>query len=603
LNGYLLIPLLAATVCTVLAVAMVSEDPRSPLNRRTGLLFAGAAWWAGCELLWNTATDPHTALLLVRVSSLGWAAIGPLALDALVIVGERPAPAARRVLPTLYGVSAAFGLLFVATGSAHSAVVRTAWGWAYVPTPIFLVFYLYTLACVVAGLAIAFRALASSSSPVERSMIRGMAFGASIPLFIASLTDVILPILGIQTVRLATASFACLGAAVAWTGGRHGHALLVPGALAREVLDTIPDGVALLTLEGRVRSVNPEMARLLGRPPAALEGLALFERMRGLDTDAADAGGDCTLESFTGRPIPVSAASRTLVDKRGLPFGRMLVLRDTREVTDLRRRLVMAGRLAAVGELAAGIAHEINNPIAFIGSNLQTLREYWGDLAKDAGRDAPLGEEARDGEELIEECLEGIARVKQIVHDVKGFAHAGEERSFVNVNGLVDAALRVARPLFPLNARLEQILSDVPLVRASARHLQQVFLNLLTNAAQAIAPDGRIRASTARRPDGVLVRISDDGCGMPAEVLDRVFDPFFTTKQVGEGTGLGLAISYQIVRSHGGEIEIDSAPGKGTEVRVFLPIEAGLEASKEEGGRPMSGRHEEREASADERTA
>ena len=592
LNGYLLIPLLAAAVCTVLAVALVSEDPENPLNRRVGLLFAGSAWWAGCEVLWNTATDPGAALTLIRISSLGWIGIGPLALDALITVAEQPAPRARRALPYLYAVSAGFGLMFALTDVAYRGVVRTSWGWGYEPGLAFALFYVYTFVCVVTGLYYALTTLATTSSPVERSMIRWMTFGASIPLCVASLTDVILPLLGVQSVRLATASFACLGAAVAWTAGRHGHALLVPGVLAREVLDTIPDGVALLTLEGHVRSANPEMARLLGRPPEALEGVALLERIRGLDVAAADAGGDCTLEAYTGRLVPVSAASRTLIDKRGQAFGRMLVLRDSREVTDLRRRLVMAGRLAAVGELAAGIAHEINNPIAFIGSNLQTLREYWGDLAKEAGRDHALGDEARDGEELIEECLEGIARVKQIVHDVKGFAHAGEERSFVNVNGLVDAALRVARPLFPLNARLEQILSDVPLVRASARHLQQVFLNLLTNAAQAIGPSGRIRASTARREGGVLVRISDDGCGMPADVLDRVFDPFFTTKEVGEGTGLGLAISYQIVRSHGGEIEIHSAPGQGTEVRVFIPLEGGAERSNTEGVQPMSERHE-----------
>jgi signal transduction histidine kinase len=578
LNGYLLIPLFAATVCTVLAVALVTQDPTNPINRRTGLLFAGSAWWAGCELLWNTATDPDTALFLVRISSLGWAAIGPLALDVFVRVSEQPAQRVRRALPALYATSAIFALLFTTTDLAHRGVTPAPWGWSYEPGVGFLVFYVFTLACVVAGLQHALATLLRTPSAVERSMIRWTAFGTSIPLLIASLTDVVLPLLGVQTVRLATTSFACLGAAIAWTSGRHGHALLEPGALAREVLDTIPDGVALLTLDGRVRGVNPEMQRLLGREARELTGLPILSRIRGLDVTLDGAGGDCTLDSFGGGAIPVSAASRTLVDKRGLPFGRMLVLRDSREVSDLRRRLVMAGRLAAVGELAAGIAHEINNPIAFIGSNLQTLREYWADLAKETGREVAFGEQARDGEELIEECLEGIARVKQIVHDVKGFAHAGEERSFVNVNLLVDAALRVARPLFPPNARLEQILSDVPHVRASARHIQQVFLNLLTNAAQAIGPDGRIRAQTARRADGVLVRITDDGCGMPSDVVDRVFDPFFTTKEVGEGTGLGLAISYQIVRSHGGGIEIDSAPGKGTEVRVFLPVEGGPEA-------------------------
>jgi signal transduction histidine kinase len=574
LNGYLLIPLFAATVCTVLAVALILEDARSPVNQRICAVFAGCAWWAGCELLWNTATDPHAALLLVRISSLGWAAIGPLALDVFLRVAERPAPRLRKALPFLYGISALFALLFSTTDFSHRGVAPAPWGWSYQPGPLFFVFYLFTFACVVLGLQHALKTLIATPSAVERAMIRWTTLGTAVPLVVASLTDAILPLLGYDTVRLATASFAVLGLAIAWTSNRYGHALLVPGALAREVLDTIPDGVALLTLDGHVRQVNPEMARLLGRAPRDLEGVALLARLRGFDPGPVKTSGDCTLESFIGGAIPVSAASRVLIDKRGQPFGRMLVLRDSREVTDLRRRLVMAGRLAAVGELAAGIAHEINNPIAFVGSNLQTLREYWIELAKDPR----LGEPARDGEDLIEECLEGIARVKQIVHDVKGFAHAGEERAFVNVNSLVDAAIRVARPLIPPNARVEQILSDVPHVRASARHIQQVFLNLLTNAAQAIEPEGKIRTQTARRDDGVLVRIADDGCGMPAEVLDRVFDPFFTTKEVGEGTGLGLAISYQIVRSHGGEIEIDSTPGKGTTVSVFLPHEGNPEA-------------------------
>ena len=188
----------------------------------------------------------------------------------------------------------------------------------------------------------------------------------------------------------------------------------------------------------------------------------------------------------------------------------------------------------------------------------------------------------RDGEDLIEECLEGIERVKLIVHDVKGFAHADEERAFVDVNALLDSALRVARPLLPATARLERILSDVPHVRASARHVQQVFLNLLTNAAQAIGPAGTIRVQTERVREGVAVRVSDDGCGMAPEVLERVFDPFFTTKGVGEGTGLGLAISYQIVQGHGGEIRIESAPGRGTRVHVYLPGDGAPEGADPE---------------------
>ena len=250
----------------------------------------------------------------------------PLALDVFMRVSEHPSPAARRALPFLYGTSAVFALLFTTTDLLGTAsILRVPWGWSYEPGPTFLVFYLYTLACVAFGFQQAFATFVTTTSPVERSMIRWTTFGTSIPLCIASMTDVILPLLGIQTVRLATLSFACLGAAVAWASARYGHALLSPGALAREVLDTIPDGVALLTLDGSVREVNPEMARLLGRPPKALVGVSLLERLRGFDTSAADGGGgDCTLDSFSGTLIPVSAASRPLIDKSGLLFGRML---------------------------------------------------------------------------------------------------------------------------------------------------------------------------------------------------------------------------------------------------------------------------------------
>jgi len=582
-NLLLLIPLFAATASTVLAVAILALDPRNRLNRRASLLVAGAAWWALCEVLWNTASDPQVALRLVRLSCLGWVALGPLGLDVLLAAAGRPAHRERRALPWLYGLAGLYALVILATDRIHTGVVRTEWGWGYELGAPYLLFYPFVTGCLLVGLRGALKTLRSSASPAERAQLLWFAVGITVPLVVASVTDGLLPLLGIQVVHLATSSFAFLGATIAWSIHRHGYSLLAPSAFAREILDTIPDGVALLTLDGRIRSVNPELARLLGRPAAELEGVSLAERLRGSDLDVAAEGAvsECELESFAGGPIPVSAASRLLRDKQGLPLGRVLVLQDTREVADLRRRLVTAGRLAAVGELAAGIAHEINNPIAFVASNLSTLRDYWIELAKRQG-DSEAAERMRDGEELIEECLEGIDRVKLIVHDVKGFAHAGEERAFVDVNALLDSALRVARPLLPSAARLERILSDVPHVRASARHVQQVFLNLLTNAAQAIGPAGSIRVQTERVQEGVAVRFTDDGCGMTPEVLERVFDPFFTTKEVGEGTGLGLAISYQIVRGHGGEIRIESNPGRGTRVHVFLPIDGAPEGSEPE---------------------
>ena len=591
MNGYLLIPLLAATASTIMAVAILIQDPRSRLNRRACLLVSGAAFWALCEVLWNSARDAETALALVRLSSIGWVALGPLGLDVLLEVAGRPAPRARRALPWLYGLAGVFLAVVLTTDWIHERAVPAAWGFAYELGPAYALFYPFTVGSLLVGLRAAAEALRSSASPAERAQLRWIALGVTVPLVVAGATDGLLPLLGIQVVHLATASFAFLGATIVWSIQRYGYSLLAPSAFAREILDTIPDGVALLTLDGRVRSANPGLGRLLGREPFELAGVALDGRLRGARLEDAVEGAvwECELVPFDGAPLPVSAAARLLRDKQGLPLGRVLALRDVREVTDLRRRLVTAGRLAAVGELAAGIAHEINNPIAFVRSNLGTLREYWADLAKQARDEARSGELVCDGAELIDECLEGIERVGLIVHDVKGLTHSGEERTLVDVNLLLDSAVRVARPQIPGTARLERQYSDLPHVRASARHLQQVFLNLLTNASQAIGPSGAIRVRTARAGHGVEVRVEDDGCGIAPEALDRVFDPFFTTKSVGEGTGLGLAICYEIVRSHGGDIRIESTPGRGTRVDVFLPAEPAGEGPEPEPGAQTGG--------------
>jgi len=596
LNAYLLLPLFAAVACTVLAVVILAQDPHSPRNRRACALIAGAAFWALCEVLWNTATDAETALFLVRVSSVGWVAIGPLGLSVMLDVASSPAPRARRALPWLYAASAAFLVAVLATDWIHERVVPTPWGWGYELEPAYLVFYPFTLGCLLAGLRIAASALRRSASPAERSQLQWIALGVTVPIVVGSVTDAFLPLFGVQVVHLATASFCFLGATVAWSFHHYGYSLFAPTSFAREILATVPDGVALLGLDGRVRSANPGLGRLLGRAPTQLADVALGERLVGVRLEDLAEGSvlECELLPFAGPPVPVSAAARLLRDKQGAPLGRVLALRDVREVAELRRRLVTAGRLAAVGELAAGIAHEINNPIAFVRANLGTLREYWAELGKQA-RDEPRSADlVRDGDELIQECLEGIERVRLIVHDVRGFAHSGEERALVDVNALLESALRVARPRLRRAGRVERDYEDVPHVRASARHLQQVFLNLLTNAAQAIAPRGWIKVSTRRTGRGVLVRVEDDGCGIPPELLDRVFDPFFTTKAVGEGTGLGLSISYQIVRSHGGDIRIESAPGIGTRVEVLLPeaaAEAGdAETGAERGAAPGAGR-------------
>jgi len=243
------------------------------------------------------------------------------------------------------------------------------------------------------------------------------------------------------------------------------------------------------------------------------------------------------------------------------------------EAAALRQR-----RLAAMGELAAGIAHEINNPLAYVRANLSLLRQHWESLGTElekSGVSGPCDELIAEGAEMIDESLEGVDRASAIVRDVKGLAHAGGgERSMADLNELLDGVLRMAAPQLRVTAVVEKEYGEVPLVPCAPQELQQVFLNLILNASQAIVDRGTIRVRTEAQDESVTAWIEDDGCGIEPSLLDRIFDPFFTTKPVGEGTGLGLGIAHEIVRKHGGEITIDSKPGRGTVFGVRLPVRA-----------------------------
>jgi signal transduction histidine kinase len=230
--------------------------------------------------------------------------------------------------------------------------------------------------------------------------------------------------------------------------------------------------------------------------------------------------------------------------------------------------LRQAQRLEAVGQLAAGVAHEVNNPTSYVRSNLLLLREYWQKPAEE--RASIHG----DGAELIDESLEGVERIASIVQQIGRFSRgAGDERERADLNLILDAALRMARPRLG-EVTIERSPSALPEIDCAPRELEQVFLNLLLNAADAVGDAGTIHVASAVVGARARVDVADDGSGIAPEQLARVFDPFFTTKPVGKGTGLGLAISYEIVQRHGGEIEVRSELGRGTVFSVWLPLAA-----------------------------
>jgi len=575
--AYILIPLLACVVTATTAAAILVGDPRQRIRQRAALMLGGVSFWAFCEVAWNSTSDPGVALVWMRASSLGWVAVGPLILEILLELSGDSAPRLRRALPWLYRMSGAFLVLATATPWVVAAPVRTAWGFGAEFGPAYPAILALSVGCALLGTALAARAYRlSATSPGERSQLVWIVAGVAAPLGIATVTDSLLPLTGSQAPRFGTASFALLGAVLLWSLRRYGYSMLPPGAFAAEILLNLHEGVALLRLDGGIRSGNPGLARLLGVPGSQLRGIPLSARFRGIDLGAEEDVRDLEAELIDASGVwkPVEVSSDMLRDSRDLPIGRIVVVRDVGELVELRARLVTSARLASVGELAAGIAHEISNPITYVRANLTALQRGVQALSRRADP-AQAAEFLGDASELVSESLEGVDRVTGIIEDVKGMAHPdAESGSLCDLAHLLDAALRVASPQIGSAVHIERCFGDVPLAACSPDRMQQVFLNLIINAAQAVGPDGTIRLETQSRDGRVCVRVIDDGCGIPEAALERVFDPFFTTKAAGEGTGLGLAISYQIVRRHGGEIRVESVQGEGTSVEVWLPCDA-----------------------------
>jgi two-component system NtrC family sensor kinase len=254
--------------------------------------------------------------------------------------------------------------------------------------------------------------------------------------------------------------------------------------------------------------------------------------------------------------------------------------------------LLHQDKLASIGQLAAGVAHEINNPMGFIMGNLSTLKQYAGSLQKycriveetvpDSSR--PALQEARkqldldyildDLTPLLAESTEGAERVRRIVLDLKDFARMDETTvTATDLNQCVRSTINIVRNELKYVAELDLQLGDIPPVFCNGQQINQVITNLLVNAAQAIEGHGAITVTTRLEGNQVVLIVADTGKGIPADVLKRIFDPFFTTKPVGKGTGLGLTISYDMVRKNGGDISVESVPGKGASFTVRLPLQ------------------------------
>jgi signal transduction histidine kinase len=265
---------------------------------------------------------------------------------------------------------------------------------------------------------------------------------------------------------------------------------------------------------------------------------------------------------------------------------------------DAQNQVIQSDKLASIGQISAGVAHEINNPVGYVLSNLGSLESYLAKLFEvldayvdvDEGMPPPIPRAfarvrslrqqtdvaflREDIGALIAESRDGLLRVKRIVQDLKDFSRGGAEESWqtIDLHAALDSTLNIVRNEIKYKATIVKSYGDLPEIECLPSRLNQVFLNLLVNASHAVDANGTITLATGVEGTEAWVRISDTGSGIRPEHLNRLFEPFFTTKPVGEGTGLGLSVSYSIVRNHGGRIEVESELGRGTSFTIRLPI-------------------------------
>ncbi len=576
MNADLALPLVAALISIASASVMLALSWGERANRVGALLMASVAWWAGCEVMWRQAADASSAMLWHRLAAPGIVFLGAHAAWFLAALSDPRLPRLARAVPAIYALNALF------LGAAwfgplmFTEMRHTRFGWMLVPGPLLAIWYVQLAGVVAFALGEWVRASSRSRHP-GGLYARQISICAALAAIAAGVSDVLLAGLGVELPRVGSLLVSLIGVAVLFVLTRAGFSRLNAAGLSQRIVRLLPDGIALVQPSGRILVANPSMAQILGCEPEDVEGRSIADALDLpiLDTAVEYRAQECELRQDIGFSVPVSVSTARIPAVGMRDDGLLLIVRDEREVAALRRRLSTTERLAVVGQLAGGIAHEINNPLAYVRANLHHLERELGQLAEksEAGGE-PRSDLVDELEEIFAESLGGIDRAIKIVSDVRTFADAGgDAHRSCDLGEVIDQALGVTAMGLPSRVHLHRpSLPEGGLqVMGSPQRLKQLFANLVLNAIQAVGESGSIRIEARSAGAKICVEVIDDGPGMKSEDLTRIFEPFYTTRQTEGGTGLGLAVCHEIARSHGGSIEAQSLADRGTRIAVTLP--------------------------------
>ncbi len=362
------------------------------------------------------------------------------------------------------------------------------------------------------------------------------------------------------------------------------------------MINAVPAMTYLKDVDHKFILVNEAFCRFIGKPLEEITGRTAYDifpnhkaealhrvEAQVMDEDREVIKQEEPVVQSDGQERWISTTVVPLHDGQGSVSGIVGLIHDVTDLHISREQLVQADKLAAIGTLAAGVAHEINNPVGFISSNLNTMGKYVEKIRQHLSRpgnedpdaNAELVEMLDDFADAVKESQDGTERVRKIVADLKSFSRVDKSRKeYFNINDGLETTLNIVWNELKYKCTMEKDYGELPDLYCMPNQLNQVFMNLLVNAGQAIKDDsGRVTIKTRADDSNIYVAISDTGVGIPRENLRKIFEPFFTTKEIGKGTGLGLSMAYDIVKKHGGHIDIRSEVGVGTKFTITLPLE------------------------------
>jgi PAS domain S-box-containing protein len=360
------------------------------------------------------------------------------------------------------------------------------------------------------------------------------------------------------------------------------------------MINTVPAVMYVKNVKHEYETGNMELARLARRPLNEIVGRKtqeiftgeFAERLNEADQAAMDSNQEMMVAEERmifpdGDERWISTTRVPLHDRQDQVTGLVGLLLDVTDQRRSREHLVQADKLAAIGTLAAGVAHEINNPIGFISSNLNTMGKYLQKIQLIMAKPSGVGDEDRevlaamlqDFGDAVSESIEGTTRVRNIVADLKSFSRVDRaEKELANLNDGINSTLNIVWNELKYTCKVDKQLGDIPDLYCIPNQLNQVFMNILINAGHAVKNDqGLITIKTWSDDENIYASVEDNGVGIPPENIKKIFEAFFTTKEVGKGTGLGLSLVYDIVKKHGGQIDVWSEVGVGTRFTVTLP--------------------------------